>query len=44
MNLMTQLFLLFFAFTHFFNETVGYVELNIGQGEYWWGGFKLKGT
>jgi hypothetical protein len=37
MNLMTQLFLLFFAFTHFFNDTVDKVELNIEQGEYWWG-------
>jgi alpha-glucosidase (family GH31 glycosyl hydrolase) len=43
MNLMTQLFLLFFAFTHFFNDTVDKVELNIEQGEYWWGGLSSKG-
>jgi len=43
MNLTIQLFLTFFAFTHFFTNTGDKVELYLEKGEYWWGGLSSKG-
>jgi len=43
MNLVIQLFLLFFVFTQSFTDTGDKVELNIEKGEYWWGGLSSKG-
>jgi len=43
MNLGIQLFLLSLAFTQIFTNTGDKLELNIEQGEYWWGGLSSKG-
>ncbi len=44
MNLLIQLFLMFFTFSQLFTETGDKVELNIEKDEYWWGGLSSKGN